>query len=108
MRSYEILSDPDSKEVYDAAGMAGLTRGMGDGMGDGPMDPADLFGFFEASNMFGFDMGGGGGPRRRTKGQDSVVPYDVTLEDLYNGKSVRLDLEKDVVCGTCKGYVSFR
>ncbi|KAH8831526.1 DnaJ C terminal domain-containing protein [Flagelloscypha sp. PMI_526] len=90
--AYEILSDSDSRALYDAAGMAGLTGGMS----DGPMDPADLFGFFEASNLFGFDFAGGGAPRRKTKGQDSVVPYEVTMEDLYNW-------QKDVVCTTCKG-----
>lgn len=55
--------------------------------------------------MFGFDFGPGMGGRRRGKGEDSIHPYEVTLEDLYNGKSVKLNMEKEIVCGVCKGCV---
>lgn len=48
---------------------------------------------------FGFDFG----PRKRTKGQDSVIPCEVTLEDLYNGRTLKMNMEKEVVCSTCKG-----
>ena len=73
----------------------------------GGMDTADIFSeLFGGGMHFGFDFGGAG-PRgaRRTKGNDSTIPYDVTLEDLYNGKSVRMNMEKEIICGTCKGYV---
>lgn len=73
------------------------------------MDPADLFAQFFGGGPgmeFGFDFGGGGpGGRRPRKGQDSVIPYEVTLEDLYNGKIVKMNLEKDLLCGTCSGFV---
>ena len=90
--------------MYDLEGMAGITGGAG-----GPgMDPADLFAqFFSGGPMFTFDfgpdMGGGGAGRRAGKGDDSVIPHEVTLEDLYNGKSVKINMEKDVVCTQCKG-----
>jgi DnaJ family protein A protein 2 len=86
--------------------MAGITGGAG-----GPgMDTADFFAkFFNGQPMFAFDFGpdmGGGGPRRRAgKGDDSMIPHDVTLEDLYNGKSVKINMEKDVICTQCKGCV---
>lgn len=54
---------------------------------------------------FGFDFGGPSS-RSRTKGQDSVIPYEVTLEDLYNGKAVKMNMEKEAVCTVCKGCVS--
>ena len=54
---------------------------------------------------FGFDFGPGSRGPRRTKGQDSNIPYEVTLEDLYNGKTVKMNMEKEVVCGVCKGCV---
>lgn len=104
-RSYEILSTSDTREVYDAYGLDGLN---GRGASGGP-DPADifaeLFGGGPGGFSFGFDFAGHGhGPgRHRTRGDDSVIPYDVTLEELYNGKSVKMNMEKEAVCGTCKG-----
>jgi DnaJ family protein A protein 2 len=80
--------------------------------GAGGVDPGEFFAsFFGAAGgggmNFGFDFGAGGaGPsrRRRGKGEDTVIPHDVTLDELYNGKTLRLNLEKEAVCGTCKGY----
>lgn len=85
--------------------MAGLTKGGSGGM-DG-MAAADIFAQFFGGDFFDMNMGPGAG-RRRGKGEDTTVPYDVTLEDLYNGKSVKLSMEKEVVCGTCKGFVSLK
>lgn len=104
---YEILSSVETREAYDRYGMEGMSRGGGgpDFSGMGGMDPADIFAeLFGASMGFGFDHGPSRGPRR-TKGQDSNIPYEVTLEDLYNGKTVKMNMEKEVVCGVCKGYV---
>lgn len=69
------------------------------------MDPADLFSELFGGMNFGFDFGGPGGGPRRSKGEDSVIHYDVTLEDLYNGKSVKMNMEKEAVCAVCKGSV---
>lgn len=86
-------------------GMEGINgRGGPAGPGMAGMDPADIFAelFGGGGFGFGFDFGAGSG-RRRTRGEDSVITYDVTLEDLYNGKSVKMNMEKEAVCGTCKG-----
>ena len=65
------------------------------------MDPSDLFTQFFSSGMF-FDPAR---PGRGRRGKSSeVVKHSVTLEDLYNGKTVRIDLEKEAVCGLCQGY----
>jgi DnaJ-class molecular chaperone len=82
--------------------MAGLGPGSGGPGGMG--DAADLFAQFFGGGATFFDFGGGGGARRH-KGQDTEVPYDVTLEDLYNGKSVKMNMEREIICGTCQGYV---
>jgi DnaJ homolog subfamily A member 2 len=77
------------------------------GAQDGP-DMGDLFAQFfgGGSASFGFEFGGPGRPfRKRNKGEDSVVPYEVSLEDLYNGKTVKVNMEKEVECGVCKGWV---
>lgn len=106
---YEILSETQTREAYDEHGMAGV-EGRGGSGGPRGMDAADLFAeFFENSTpgMFGFNFGpGANGSSRRRKGQEDVIPYDVTLEDLYNGKAVKMNMEKEVVCGVCKGSVS--
>lgn len=96
---YEVLSDSQTRHIYDTHGMEGLS-----GKGPSTTGLDEIFEQFfggGAGPSFGFNFGPG--PKRR-KGEDTVVPYDVTLEDLYNGKSVKLNMEKEVLCSTCKGY----
>ena len=83
--------------------MDGLT-GRG---GMNGMDPADMFAQFFGETMFSFGPGAGGRGRQQGKGEDSVIPYEVTLEDLYNGKTVKMNMEKEAVCGQCKGYHAY-
>lgn len=45
----------------------------------------------------------GGGARRPRKGETTVQPLGVTLEDLYKGKTSKLQLTKKVLCKTCNG-----
>lgn len=80
--------------------------GRGSGM---PSDTADMFAQFFGGGATFFDFAGGPGSRRR-KGEDTEVPYQVTLEDLYNGKSVKINMEKEIICGTCNGlaYLTVR
>ncbi|KAF8322476.1 DnaJ-domain-containing protein [Clavulina sp. PMI_390] len=91
--AYSVLSDPNQRATYDRFGPEGLKRGGGGG--DGPtMD--DIFNtFFQFNSM----------PRSRKpkRGEDSVIPYDVTLEDLYNGKTAHFNLERNVICSHCEG-----
>jgi len=91
-KAYEVLSDKDKRELYDQYGEEAATQGGPSG-GGGPADIFDLFG-----------MGGGGrrsqGPR---KGQDTMFPLKVDLEDLYNGITKKLKLTKRVICRECSG-----
>ncbi|CAL1716820.1 unnamed protein product [Somion occarium] len=97
--SYEILSSVETRETYDRFGMEGIS---GNG-GRGPsMDAADLFAELFGGANFGFNFGPDMRPRR-TRGEDTIINYDVTLEDLYNGKTVRMNMEKQIVCQVCKG-----
>lgn len=59
---------------------------------------------FGGGGLFsGFGGFGGGGGTRRRRGEDTVHSFKVSLEDLYNGKTSKLQLNRNVICGTCKG-----
>lgn len=93
------MSDSQSRAAYDADGMDGLNAPSGmPGMDD-------LFTQFFGSGhpAFGFDFGPEPSVRQRSKGENTTLDYEVTLEDLYNGKSVKMIMEKEVVCTLCKG-----
>ena len=64
--------------------------GMGGGMGGMP-------------GMGGMGGMGGGGPRRPRKGASEQQEYEVTLEELYKGKTTRFASTKNVVCENCNG-----
>jgi len=95
--AYEVLSDSQRRSIYDARGEAGLSESGG----MGGMDPQDLF-----SQLFGGGgfFGGAGqsrqGPR---KSKDLVHRVNVTLEELYRGKTTKLALTRNVICTKCGG-----
>ncbi|KAJ3218505.1 Type I HSP40 co-chaperone [Dinochytrium kinnereticum] len=98
--AYEILSDPQKREVYDRYGEEGLN---GDGGGGPGMSPGDLF-----SHLFGGGFGGGmfeggGRPKGPRRGKDMAHALKVSLEDLYKGKVSKLALQKAVLCSKCEG-----
>eukprot|EP00270_Netrium_digitus_P013433 TRINITY_DN4466_c0_g1_i1.p1 TRINITY_DN4466_c0_g1~~TRINITY_DN4466_c0_g1_i1.p1 ORF type:complete len:422 (-),score=74.07 TRINITY_DN4466_c0_g1_i1:334-1599(-) len=101
--AYEVLSDPDKREIYDQYGEDALKEGMGGG--GGMHDPFDIFrDIFGTGSPFG-PMGGGGsrGGSRKRRGEDVVHHLRVTLEELYSGTSKKLSLSRNVICAKCKG-----
>lgn len=98
-QAYDVLSDPEKKQIYDEYGEDALKEGMGGGGGGGNVNPFDIFESF-------FGGGGGGGGRRgggRRKGEDVAHPLKLSLEDLYKGVTKKLSLSKNVICAKCKG-----
>jgi len=93
--AYEVLNDKDKRELYDAHGEQGLKEG---GRGGGGGDPFDIF------NMF-FGGGGRGGQRSRgpRKGKDVIHQLPVTLEQMYNGVTKKLSLNRKICCKACDG-----
>lgn len=95
--AYEVLSDTRKREIYDRQGIKGLQGGA-----DAQMATDDLFSQLFGGGLFG--MGMEGTRRRKQRGEDTVYPLKVTLEDLYNGKTSKLNLNKTVICKTCDGF----
>ncbi|MQM16401.1 hypothetical protein Taro_049358 [Colocasia esculenta] len=96
-QAYEVLSDPEKRDIYDQYGEDALKEGMG---GGGGHDPFDIFQSFFGGNPFG---GGSSRGRRQKKGEDVIHPLKVSLEDLYSGTSKKLSLSRNVICSKCKG-----
>lgn len=94
--AYEVLSDSQKRDIYDARGEAGLSESGG----MGGMDPQDLF-----SQLFGGGgfFGGGGRSQGPRKTKDAVHRVHVSLEDLYKGKTTKLSLQRNVICAKCGG-----
>ncbi|KAK4758192.1 hypothetical protein SAY87_019493 [Trapa incisa] len=98
-QAYEVLSDPDKREIYDQYGEDALKEGMGGG--GGGHDPFDIFQSFFGGGSFG--GGGSSRGRRQRRGEDVVHPLKVSLEDLYLGTTKKLSLSRNVICSKCSG-----
>ncbi|KAI7897107.1 uncharacterized protein EV154DRAFT_597929 [Mucor mucedo] len=95
--AYEVLMDDEKRSIYDRYGEEGLKNGGGGGHGfGGGGDPFDIFSHF---------FGGGHGHRQaqEKRGPDIAIPLEVTLEDLYNGAVIEVDISKQVLCDHCHG-----
>ncbi|XP_054166357.1 dnaJ homolog subfamily A member 4-like [Oppia nitens] len=85
-QAYDVLSDEKKRRVYDEGGEQAIKDGC-----NGSTSPMDIF-----KHFFGFDDS--------EKGPKPVVyKMGVTLEDLYNGTTRKLSIQKKVICGQCKG-----
>lgn len=91
--AYEILSNEEKRATYDKYGFEGLKSG---GMGAGGF--GDIFDIF-----FGGHGGRRGGPRETPQLKPTVRTVEISLRDVYHGKTLNINVERQVVCSGCAG-----
>ena len=110
--AFKTLGEPEKRQRYDQFGVIdGEDSGGGGGM-PGGFNPFDLF-----QNMFGGGMPNGmpngmGGMRmhqnqsshnNNVRGPDKKITVNLTLADVYKGKSITIDFNKVICCDKCDG-----
>src|SRR6266550_3351037 len=88
VEAYEVLSKPETRQLYDRYGHAGLRSG---GFRPGAFDFGSLTDLFSA--FFGEDLFGVGG-RARTRGGDIAAEIEIELPaGIHDGQRIRISGE---------------
>jgi molecular chaperone DnaJ len=95
VEAYEVLSKPETRELYDRYGHAGLRGG---GFRPGHFDFSSLSDLFSA--FFGDDLLGG---RGRSRGADLSAVVEIELTDAATGTTRDVPFDVAVTCGRCGG-----
>lgn len=105
--AYEVLSDPQKRQVYDQFGHAGL-EGRGfhgfDRMEDVFASFGDIFEEFFGGGLGGFGFSRRGG--RARQGGDVGIPLTISFEEMVQGVRKEVPVYKESVCEVCNGVGS--
>lgn len=99
--AYEVLTDPQKRQIVDLGGDPLEPGGGRAGAGD----PFGGFGFGDIMDAF-FGAAGAGrrGPRSRVQsGSDALIRLQLTLEECATGASRELTVDTAVLCSECNG-----
>ena len=109
--AYSVLSDPDKKAKYDQFGFAGVDGAAGQDWSQGFGNLNDIlnnlfggaFGGFGFGDAFGGFGGFGGNQNRTLRGRDIRTRVKLTLEEIYNGCTKEVTIERNRPCPDCNG-----
>lgn len=105
--AYEVLTDPQKRQLYDNYGHDGLNQSGYSGFSGFRSGGFDIFEEFE--DIFGSFFGGGGRSRGRStrnrprKGADIAEQVIINLEDTLNVIEKDIEINKDEKCSKCNG-----
>jgi molecular chaperone DnaJ len=99
VEAYEVLSDPERRQLYDRFGHAGLRSG---GFTPSTFDLGSITDLFSA--FFGEDVfGGAAAGSRRRRGEDILVDVEIDLETAARGATREVTMHLGVPCTMCHG-----
>ena len=96
--AYQVLSNSETRELYDRYGHAGLKGG---GFTPGSFDFGNLSDIFSA--FFGDDLFGIGGRTRRARGTDIAAVVEIELAEAARGVKRDVPFQVSVTCERCNG-----
>jgi len=98
VEAYEVLSKPETRELYDRFGHAGLRSGGYQPTGVDFGNLSDLF-----SAFFGEDVFGAARPRGRQRGADIAAEVEIDLAEAAKGLKREVVFPAEEVCHVCAG-----
>lgn len=90
----EILLNPDKRRLYD---QFGLDMANGNASAGHGASAEDLFGMFGGFGGFG---------RREPEKENIIIEQEVTLEQIYNGHTIKIDFKQKYCCEKCGGVTN--
>src|SRR5207253_10940607 len=94
--AYEVLSNAETRQLYDRYGHAGLRSGGFTPRHFDLGDIGDLFSAFFGDDLFGAGMRGAG-----SRGGDVAAEIEIELADAARGTTTSVPLQVAVSCATC-------